>query len=55
MIAVRLGTTPVNPSNGMLSIMLHTHADLTCDLQRITGYLAEAYIKTHKVQFDSTW
>ena len=26
-----------------------------CDLQRITGYLAEAYIETHKVQFDSTW
>ena len=27
----------------------------TCDLQRIIGYLAEAYIETHKVQFDSTW
>ena len=27
----------------------------TCDLQRITGYLAEAYIETHKVQFGSTW
>ena len=39
----------------VLEKILSMGGGMECDLQRITGYLAEAYIETHKVQFDSTW